>query len=71
MAAREGEAKASQAALEELCGKYWHPVYAFIRHSGINHHDAQDLTQEFFSRLIEKRYLDAVDRDRGRFRCFL
>lgn len=69
--AQEGISAASRAALERLCRLYWYPVYAHIRLRGQNPHDAQDLTQEFFSLLIEKDYLGAADRKRGRFRSFL
>jgi RNA polymerase sigma factor (sigma-70 family) len=58
-------------ALERLCRNYWLPIYAFIRRQGHNPHDAQDLTQEFFARLLEKNYLARADRDKGRFRSFL
>ena len=69
--AQQGVSTASRAALERLCGLYWYPVYAHIRQHGIGPHDAEDLTQEFFSLLIEKNYLGAADRRRGRFRSFL
>lgn len=58
-------------ALEKLCRNYWQPIYAFIRRQGHNPHDAQDLTQEFFARLLERNYLACVDRGKGRFRSFL
>ena len=58
-------------ALARLCETYWHPVYAFIRRNGSDPDKAQDLTQEFFARLIEKNYLEDADRRRGRFRSFL
>ncbi len=58
-------------ALQALCGAYWLPIYAFIRRSGRGPDDAQDLTQGFFARVIEKEYLRQADRDRGRFRSFL
>jgi RNA polymerase sigma-70 factor (ECF subfamily) len=58
-------------ALEQLCRAYWFPIYAFVRRQGQNPHDAQDLTQEFFARLLEKNQLAGVDRNRGRFRSFL
>lgn len=61
----------SPQALDTLCRAYWYPVYAFVRRRGFAAHDAQDLTQEFFARLIEKESLLAVDRERGRFRTFL
>src|SRR5881394_2692181 len=58
-------------ALEKLCRNYWLPIYAFVRRQGHNPHDAQDLTQEFFARLLEKNYLETVDRRKGKFRSFL
>lgn len=61
----------SLEALSTLCKLYWHPIYAFIRRSGYPPHDAEDLTQGFFARLIEKRFLDAADEDRGKLRTFL
>ena len=60
-----------QAALAELCKNYWFPLYSFARRQGCDLHSAQDLTQEFFGRLIEKNYLGVADRRRGRFRWFL
>ena len=68
LAAGEG---GSAAALERLCASYWLPVYAFVRRRGYRVEDAQDLTQGFFARLIEKGDLRAADRERGRFRSFL
>jgi len=59
------------AALDQLCHAYWWPLYAFIRRRGYEAHDAQDLTQEFFSRLLAHDFLHAVDRGKGRFRSFL
>ena len=64
------ESKAD-AALEALCRAYWPPLYAYVRRQGHSPHDAQDLTQEFFSRLLEKKYLRLADPERGRFRSFL
>jgi RNA polymerase sigma factor (sigma-70 family) len=58
-------------ALSALCETYWYPLYAYIRRSGHSVEDAQDLTQAFFARIIEKRYLDRADRNKGRFRAFL
>ncbi|MBW3598865.1 MAG: sigma-70 family RNA polymerase sigma factor [Planctomycetes bacterium] len=58
-------------ALESLCEAYWYPLYAYVRRSGRQPAEAQDLTQEFFLRLVEKDYLAAADPDRGRFRNFL
>jgi DNA-directed RNA polymerase specialized sigma24 family protein len=59
------------ASLEKLCRVYWHPLYFYARREGESPHDAQDLTQEFFARLLEKDLLDSVDRSKGRFRSFL
>jgi len=61
----------AQAALAELCQTYWYPLYAFIRHRGHAPHDAQDLTQEFFARLLENNCLAEITRERGKFRSFL
>jgi DNA-directed RNA polymerase specialized sigma24 family protein len=58
-------------ALETLCRSYWYPLYAYVRRNGHQAEDAQDLTQEFFARLIAKGWLADVDRTRGRFRTFL
>lgn len=71
LAARDEESPRAAAALEQLCRRYWPPVYAFIRRQGHGPHDAQDLTQEFFARLIAKRYLDAADAAKGKFRTLL
>ena len=59
------------AALENLCQKYWYPLYAYVRREGSSPHDAQDLTQAFFARFLEKKYLAQVDPARGKFRSFL
>src|SRR5262245_58347145 len=61
----------AHAALTELCRNYWFPLYAYARRQGCDLHSAQDLTQEFFSKLLEKNYLGVADRQRGRFRWFL
>jgi RNA polymerase sigma factor (sigma-70 family) len=58
-------------ALEELCRAYWFPLYAYVRRQGYSDEDAQDLTQEFFSRLLADRSLASVDKSKGRFRSFL
>jgi RNA polymerase sigma factor (sigma-70 family) len=58
-------------ALEKLCRTYWFPIYAFVRRQGQAPPDAQDLTQEFFARLLEKNYLTSADPAKGRFRSFL
>jgi len=71
LAARQPASPESAAALEAICRAYWYPLYAFVRRSGQSPPDAQDLTQEFFCRLLEKRWLDAADREKGRLRTFL
>jgi len=71
MLAREQESPGAREALEHLCRLYWFPLYAYIRHSVKDPHEAEDLTQEFFRLLIGKNYLGAVDRERGKFRSFL
>jgi len=71
LAARAGQDTQALTALEDLCRAYWYPLYAFIRRQGHDSHDAQDLTQGFFARLLEKHYLASVCRDKGKFRSFL
>ncbi len=71
LAAREPTQDAGSAALATLCRSYWYPLYAFVRRQGLGEHDAQDLTQEFFARLLEKGWLGGVERERGRFRSWL
>lgn len=71
LAAREAASPQSSEALEKLCRAYWWPLYAFVRRRGFESHDAQDLTQEFFTRLLEKNWLESVDRNKGKFRSFL
>lgn len=61
----------SGAALEKLCRLYWYPIYGFIRQKGYDPGTSEDLTQEFFARLLEKNYLKTVDASKGRFRTFL
>jgi RNA polymerase sigma-70 factor (ECF subfamily) len=61
----------AQAALATLCETYWYPLYAYVRRCGYEGHDAEDLTQEFFARLLDKDYLASVDRNKGKFRHFL
>jgi len=58
-------------ALEELCVRYWYPVYAFIRRRGSDPHEAKDLTQAFFTHLLKNETLKKVDRQKGKFRSFL
>jgi RNA polymerase sigma-70 factor (ECF subfamily) len=71
LTARRSDTTRAQAALARLCQTYWYPLYAFVRRRGYSPHDAQDLTQEFFARLLEQNWLAQADRGRGRFRTFL
>ncbi|HSI61559.1 MAG TPA: sigma-70 family RNA polymerase sigma factor [Candidatus Saccharimonadia bacterium] len=71
VAARDAEAPGSDAALEHLCRSYWYPLYAYVRRQGHSPEDAQDLTQEFFARLLQKQWMHAAEPSRGRFRSFL
>jgi len=59
------------AALESLCGAYWLPIYGFARRRGFGEEDAKDLTQQFFSRLLERDDFAGLDPQRGKFRTFL
>jgi RNA polymerase sigma factor (sigma-70 family) len=70
---RAGDASNPDAAeaLEHLCRIYWPPVYVYFRHKGSSPPEAEDLTQEFFSRVLEKRYFAQAHRERGTFRSFL
>jgi RNA polymerase sigma-70 factor (ECF subfamily) len=70
-AAGNRTAPEAQEALATLCRIYWYPLYAYARRQLASADDAQDLTQEFFVRLLEKDYLQAADPQRGRFRAFL
>jgi RNA polymerase sigma-70 factor (ECF subfamily) len=71
LSAREAESPQSAAALETLCRTYWYPLYAYLRRQGRLPPDAQDLTQDFFARLLQKDYLQAAAREKGKFRTFL
>lgn len=71
LAAQDKSSPDSAAALETLCRAYWYPLYAYVRGSGRSPHDAQDLTQEFFARLLALDWLRVVVPEKGRFRTFL
>lgn len=71
LAAKEGDASEAEAALEKLCRTYWPPVYAYIRRDGHDPTEAQDLTQEFFARLLAREYLQNLHHQEGKFRSFL
>jgi RNA polymerase sigma factor (sigma-70 family) len=63
--------KEARSALVSLCESYWYPLYAYLRRRGYSADEAQDLTQEFFIRVLEGRYLDRADPEKGRFRSFI
>ena len=71
LAAGRGDTPNAQAALETLCRTYWYPLYAYARRRGQSVEDAQDLTQAFFARLLERHWVADADQQRGRFRTFL
>src|SRR2546427_3102649 len=61
----------AEAALEKLCRVYWYPLYAFVRRQGHSPEDAEDLIQGFFAHLLQRKDLETVQRERGRFRSYL
>jgi DNA-directed RNA polymerase specialized sigma24 family protein len=71
VSAGSSQTQQSRAALEQLCSAYWRPVYAYVCKIRGDTEAARDLTQEFFKRLIEKRYVAAADPAEGPFRGFL
>jgi RNA polymerase sigma-70 factor (ECF subfamily) len=71
VAARDRATPEAREAMTVLARTYWYPLYAFIRRQGHPADQAQDLTQEFFTRLLEKNALGLADQSRGRFRSFL
>src|ERR1700693_807966 len=71
VAAGDPQRKEARPALVSLCENYWYPLYAYLRRRGYSADQAQDLTQEFFIRVLEGRYLDRADPEKGRFRSFI
>ena len=71
VAAGDAERKDAQSALVSLCESYWYPLYAYLRRRGFPADQAQDLTQDFFIRVLEGRYLDRAAPEKGRFRSFI
>lgn len=71
MAAGGADSQKREAALANLCQTYWRPIYGHIRGRGYGPQDAQELTQEFFLQLLEKKFLEGLDREKAKFRCWL
>jgi RNA polymerase sigma factor (sigma-70 family) len=71
VAAGDRQRKEASSAMVSLCENYWYPLYAYLRRRGYPADEAQDLTQEFFIRVLEGRYLDRADPEKGRFRSFI
>jgi RNA polymerase sigma factor (sigma-70 family) len=69
--AAQGQSTEADAALEKLCRTYWWPLYGFVRREGYKPEEAQDLTQAFFARLLERRDFETVRQERGRLRSYL
>ena len=71
VAAGDPHRKEARSAMVSLCEHYWYPLYAYLRRRGYAADEAQDLTQDFFVRMVEGRYLDRADQKKGRFRSFI
>src|SRR5438445_2210584 len=71
LSAGHGSSPDAHQALEWLCRTYWYPLYAYVRRRGVGKDDAEDLTQQFFLRLLQGNRLALADPARGRFRTFL
>ena len=71
LAAKQSDSSEAAAALEKLCRAYWRPLYAYIRRDGHDVTEAQDLTQDFFARLLARDYLQHLRHQDGKFRSFL
>jgi RNA polymerase sigma factor (sigma-70 family) len=71
LAAKQDDSAGADVALEKLCRAYWPPLYAYILRDGHDKTEAQDLTQDFFARLLSKNYLQHLHHQRGKFRSYL
>jgi RNA polymerase sigma-70 factor (ECF subfamily) len=68
---QSGRPEDAARAMEEICRHYWYPIYAFLRRSGHRQHDAEDLTQAFFERLVSAEAMQSVRREGGKLRSYL
>src|SRR6266498_4162011 len=71
LSAGQNDCDKAHEALEQLCAAYWYPLYVFARRQGYDAAESEDLTQEFFARLLQRNDLAEVGPERGRFRSFL
>jgi DNA-directed RNA polymerase specialized sigma24 family protein len=71
LAAGNRGSRHADVALEELCRTYWYPLYVYVRRQTPTREDAEDLTQAFFARFLEKNYLEGLQSEKGKFRAFL
>jgi RNA polymerase sigma-70 factor (ECF subfamily) len=71
IAAGQGSSRQADVALEELCRTYWYPLYVYVRRQTATREDAEDLTQAFFAKFLEKNYLEKLSSQKGKFRAFL
>jgi len=71
LAAGQDSSPAARDALDRLCRTYWYPLYAYVRRSGRGAHEAEDLTQEFFARLLRKDFPTGIKPEGGKFRSYL
>lgn len=69
--AQGADEESRDRCLSLLCRNYWKPIYYYIRRRGLAHDDALDITQEYFATFLEKDFVAAADRERGRFRTFV
>ena len=71
LAAGSADPVAARSALGALCDTYWHPLYAYVRRSGVSPEDAQDLTQGFLTSLLDRRIFEHLRKEDGRLRAYL
>lgn len=68
---QKGDERDARKAMEEICRQYWYPLYAFARHRGFSAHDAEDLTQDLFRRVITTEIIHSARQEQGLMRSFL